>query len=237
MLSQDRELQLKEFENNLGYRFDNIQLLDTALTHSSYANERPGSSQHNERLEFLGDSVLGLVISEYLYTNFPELTEGNLAKIKALVVSEACLAKAARRIGLGQRMLLGKGEEHTGGRDRDSILADAFESVIAAIFLDGGLDEARKFVLKNLSQFIDDALNGKGIRDYKTDLQEVLQKKSDKAIEYRIVGDSGPDHQKIFIAQVYHGDKLLGEGVGRSKKEAEQHAAQKALEDMKNKEV
>ena len=232
MLSQDRERQLKEFESNLGYRFDNIRLLDVALTHSSYANERHGSFQHNERLEFLGDSVLGLVISEYLYTHFPELAEGSLAKIKAAVVSEACLAKAARRIGLGQRMLLGKGEEHTGGRDRDSILADAFESVIAAIFLDGGLDQARRFVLKNLSQSIYDALNGKGIRDYKTDLQEVLQKESNEAIEYRIVGDSGPDHQKIFVAQVYHGDKLLGEGVGRSKKEAEQHAAQKALEDM-----
>ncbi|MBM7581229.1 ribonuclease-3 [Caldicoprobacter guelmensis] len=232
MLPRDRECQLKEFESNLEYEFDNIQLLDVALTHSSYANERGGGLQHNERLEFLGDSVLGLVISEYLYTNFPELTEGSLTKIKALVVSEACLAKAARRIGLGQRMLLGKGEERTGGRDRDSILADAFESVIAAIFLDGGLEQARKFVLKNLAGFIDDALTGKGIRDYKTDLQEVLQRESDKAIEYRIVRDSGPDHQKIFIAQVYHGDKLLGEGVGRSKKEAEQHAAQKALEDM-----
>lgn len=232
MLPRDRERQLKEFESSLEYEFDNVELLDVALTHSSYANERGGGLQHNERLEFLGDSVLGLVISEYLYTNFPELTEGSLTKIKALVVSETCLAKAARRIGLGQRMLLGKGEERTGGRDRDSILADAFESVIAAIFLDGGLEQARKFVLKNLSEFIDDALNGKGIRDYKTDLQEVLQRESDKAIEYRIVGDSGPDHQKIFIAQVYHGDKLLGEGVGRSKKEAEQHAAQKALEEM-----
>lgn len=232
MLSRDRERQLKEFESSLEYEFDNIELLDVALTHSSYANERDGGLQHNERLEFLGDSVLGLVISEYLYRNFPELTEGSLTKIKALVVSETCLAKAARRIGLGQQMLLGKGEERTGGRDRDSILADAFESVIAAIFLDGGLEQARKFVLKNLSGFIEDALNGKGIRDYKTDLQEVLQKESDKAIEYRIVGDSGPDHQKIFIAQVYHGDKLLGEGVGRSKKEAEQHAAQKALEEM-----
>ncbi len=232
MLSHDRERQLKEFENSLGYQFHNIQLLDIALTHSSYANERHGNFRHNERLEFLGDSVLGLVISEYLYTNFPELAEGSLAKIKSQVVSEFCLAKAARRIGLGQLMLLGKGEEHTGGRDRDSILADAFESVIAAIFLDGGLDQARRFVLENLSQSIYDALNGRGIRDYKTDLQEVLQRDSDKAIEYRIVGDSGPAHQKVFIAQVYHGDKLLGEGVGRSKKEAEQHAAQKALEDM-----
>lgn len=232
MLSQDRERQLKEFESSLGYRFDNIRLLDMALTHSSYANERHGALQHNERLEFLGDSVLGLVISEYLYANFPDLAEGSLAKIKAMVVSEVSLARAARKIGLGQRMLLGKGEEHTGGRDRDSILADAFESVIAAIFLDGGLDEARRFVLKNLLQSIHDALDGKGIRDYKTDLQEVLQKESNETIEYRIVGDSGPDHQKIFVAQVYHGDKLLGEGVGRSKKEAEQHAARKALEDM-----
>jgi ribonuclease-3 len=232
MLSENRERQLREFESVLGYRFENIELLNTALTHSSYANERGGGMQHNERLEFLGDSVLNLVISEYLYRNFPELPEGSLTKIKAFVVSEVCLAEAARRIDLGQQLLLGKGEEHTGGRNRDSILADAFESTIAAIFLDGGLDRAREFVLKSLSGFVSDALSGKGLRDYKTDLQEILQSQSDEAIEYRIVGDLGPDHQKIFIARVYHGDKLLGEGIGRSKKEAEQHAAQKALEDM-----
>jgi ribonuclease-3 len=232
MLSGARESQLRDFECILGYSFKHIELLNTALTHSSYANEYGRGMQHNERLEFLGDSVLSLIISEYLYKNYPDLPEGNLTKVKAFVVSEVSLAGAARRIGLGHKMLLGKGEEYSGGRDRSSILADAFESIIAAIFLDGGLDCARDFVLKNLSDFIFDAMEGKGLRDYKTDLQEILQKDSDRAIEYRIVRDSGPDHEKVFVAQVYHGSKLIGEGKGRSKKEAEQHAAQKALEDM-----
>jgi ribonuclease-3 len=226
-----RERELKQFQKVLGYNFNQISLLDTALTHSSYANECK-KVQHNERLEFLGDSILSLVISEYLYRNYPKFTEGSLTKVRSAVVSEISLANLAKHIGLGKHILLGKGEELSGGRNRDSIMADAVESVIAAIYLDGGLDCASAFILANLGIYITRVIEGKELRDYKTDLQEILQKESGDDIEYRIVRDLGPAHDKVFVAQVFHDKHLIGEGEGKSKKEAEQHAAQKALEHM-----
>ncbi len=230
--NEQRRRELEELENVIGYSFKDIHLLNTALIHTSYANERRRGIQHNERLEFIGDSVLNLVISEYLYLNYPDLSEGRLTKARAVIVSEMSLSAAARCINLGQYILLGKGEENSGGHDRDSILADALESVTAAIYLDGGLEYARAFVLSCLRKCVSEVMLGRGLKDYKTDLQEILQQSSYDHITYRIVKESGPDHEKTFYAQVFHGDRLIGEGMGRSKKEAEQHAAQNALKDM-----
>ena len=200
------------------------------MTHSSYANENKGKFQHNERLEFLGDSILSLIVSEYFFLRFPDVSEGNLTKLRAGVVSERTLVNIAVSIDLGKYILLGKGEESTGGRKRASILADTLESLIAAIYLDGGLEQARIFVLKYFKDYIEQGLNGKGFRDYKTELQEILQQKSDLEIEYRIVEESGPDHDKAFVAKVYYGGEAIGSGFGKSKKEAEQQAACYALE-------
>ncbi|NLO82788.1 MAG: ribonuclease III [Clostridiales bacterium] len=232
IINENRRRKLEELEKAIGYTFKDKGILNTALTHSSHAHEHRPKMQHNERLEFLGDTVLNMVISEYLYLNYPQLSEGRLTKARAVIVSEASLADAARRINLGRYILLGRGEENSGGRNRDSILADALESIIAAVYLDGGLEHARTFVLNSLGQGISEVMQGRGLKDYKTDLQEILQQSSYDHIEYRIVKDSGPDHDKIFYAQVFHGNRLIGEGTGRSKKEAEQQAAQNALKDM-----
>ncbi len=224
-----REKRLMELQNEIGYCMSGIELLNTALTHSSYANESKGRFRHSERLEFLGDSILSLIVSEYLFLNFPDVSEGNLTKLRASVVSERSLVNMALDIDLGKYILLGKGEEGSGGRKRASILADAFESLIAAIYLDGGIEQAKAFVLKYIMELIDEDLNGKGFRDYKTELQEILQQESDMNIEYRIVEEYGPDHDKAFVAEVQYGGEAIGSGFGKSKKEAEQQAACSAL--------
>lgn len=221
--------QLSQVYARLNYEFKDISLISTALTHSSFANEAKGKVPFNERLEFLGDSVLGLTISDYLYRTYPELPEGVLTKLRAGVVSEVSLAQIARALDLGKFIRLGKGEENTGGSDRTSILADAMESVIGAMYLDDGLDTAKAFVLRLLIPSINILAAGKGHKDYKTDLQELLQSKSALDITYQIIDEIGPDHDKVFTAQVSHGNTAIGQGQGKSKKEAEQQAAQDAL--------
>ena len=220
---------LNQLFDTLGYEFKNINLIQTALTHSSYANESKGKVEFNERLEFLGDSVLGLTVSDYLYRTYPELSEGVLSKLRAKVVSEVSLAQKARELNLGEYLRLGRGEDNIGGRNRASVLADAMESVIGAIYLDGGMETARSFVLKLMVPVIESYAAGKGPQDYKTDLQEYLQSRSSLEITYRIINEEGPDHDKWFTAQVLHGDKPIGQGQGKSKKEAEQQAAKLAL--------
>ncbi|MBR5271741.1 MAG: ribonuclease III [Clostridia bacterium] len=222
---------LKEIENNIGYTFKEKSLLSNALTHSSYANEKRIAS--NERLEFLGDSVLGVVISEYIYKRLNGINEGDLSKLRASIVCETSLFKAAKRIGLDEALRLGNGEEQTGGRKRPSIVSDAFEAVIAAIYLDDGLETAREWVLSHTETDIEEAISGKRNNDYKTTLQEKIQKSHIGEVSYELIRESGLDHNKTFVMGVYVNDEKLGEGEGQSKKEAQQQAAKYALENMK----
>lgn len=226
-------MNLEEFEKRIGYSFSDKKILVLALTHSSYANEnKKGTHENNERLEFLGDAVLDMVVSEYMYRSFPNMPEGELTKLRAGVVCEGSLARLARQLDFGKCILLGKGEESTGGRNRDSILADAFESVIGAICIDGGKDSVTKYILSFMEQEIDTAKNNFKTMDCKTHLQEVIQKNSKLPITYRIINESGPDHNKVFMAEVCHNGMILGKGEGKSKKEAEQNAAHNALQEM-----
>ena len=219
---------IKDLENAIGYRFRNITLLQNALTHSSYANERwHNSLLSNERLEFLGDSVLGMLVADYLYRTFPNRPEGELTRMRADMVCEQTLAAAANRIGIGEHLLLGHGEEQGGGRKRNSILADAMESVIAACFLDGGLDAALKFVQKFI--LVEVPVTRMHNADYKTSLQELVQQKKHQVLSYALVGESGPDHDKTFRVEVSLNGKVVGEGNGSSKKRAEQDAARAAI--------
>lgn len=222
---------IEQFENIIEYRFDNKDYILEALTHSSYSNENK-DYEFNERLEFLGDSVLSIIVSEYLFKEETSLPEGELTKLRANIVCEESLSDAAYEINLGEHMLLGKGEEATGGRERISILADAFEAVIAAIYLDGGLESARTFVLKYMENIILDSRKGKIFRDYKTHLQEILQGKGENNIWYKLVDEKGPDHNKRFIMEVGTNETVLGTGEGKSKKEAEQLAARVALKEL-----
>ena len=220
---------IKDLEVAIGYRFQNITLLQNALTHSSYANERwHNSLLSNERLEFLGDSVLGMVVAEYLYKQFPDRPEGELTKMRADMVCENSLAAIAEKIGLGQHLLLGHGEDRLGGRNRASILADAVESVIAASFLDGGMEAAKSFIQKHVltNVPVKRMLN----TDYKTALQELVQQKKNQVLTYVLTGESGPDHDKVFSVDVLLNDQPVGSGAGSSKKRAEQAAAQSAIE-------
>ncbi|MBO7253326.1 MAG: ribonuclease III [Oscillospiraceae bacterium] len=222
---------MKDLETALGYRFQNIQLLQNALTHSSYANERwHNSLLSNERLEFLGDSVLGMLVAEYLFRTFPNRPEGELTRMRADMVCERTLAEAANRIGLGSHLLLGHGEEQGGGRKRDSILADAMESVIAASFLDGGLDAALKIVQQFI--LVEVPVNRLHNIDYKTRLQELVQQKKNQVLSYKLVGQSGPDHDKKFDVEVSLNGQTVGSGSGSSKKRAEQDAARRAIENL-----
>ena len=222
---------IKDLETAIGYRFRNIQLLQNALTHSSYANERwHNSLLSNERLEFLGDSVLGMLVAEYLYRNFPNRPEGELTRMRADMVCEQTLAAAANRIGLGTHLLLGHGEEQGGGRSRNSILADAMESVIAACFLDGGLDAALKVVQRFI--LVEVPVTKLHNADYKTQLQELMQQKKNQALSYTLVGQSGPDHDKKFDVEVSLNGTVVGSGCGSSKKRAEQDAARAAIEKL-----
>ncbi|MBR4627719.1 MAG: ribonuclease III [Ruminococcus sp.] len=211
----------------IGYTFKKPELLRQALAHSSYANEKKLSSGSNERLEFLGDSVLSIVVSDYLYKNL-NVAEGELTKLRASLVCEKSLHIFAQKINLGDFLLLGKGEENTGGRERPSILADAFEAVIAAIYLDGGMEPAAKHILR----FMPDDLRHAGkpaFSDHKTVLQEIVQKNPEEKVEYVLIGEEGPDHNKRFVVEVCLNGQVIGKGKGRSKKEAEQLAAKEAL--------
>ncbi len=214
-------------QKNLGYRFKDISLLKTALTHSSYANEKNDGTLCNERLEFLGDSILGFVSAKYFYENF-DYPEGELTKHRAAKVCENALCTFARELGIGPALLLGKGEIRMGGADRPSILADAFEAVLAAVFLDGGLEEAAKIVLR----FIPRKDGFEQNRDYKTALQEIIQRNREEHVEYVLTDSSGPDHAKVFTVEVHLNSNVIGKGVGKSKKLAEQQAAKEALELM-----
>ena len=222
---------IRDLENAIGYRFRNITLLQNALAHSSFANERwHDSLKSNERLEFLGDSILGMVSAEFLYRNYPDRPEGELTRMRADMVCETSLARVANQIGLGDHLLLGHGEQQGGGRERASILADAVESVIAACFLDGGMEPAKAFI----SQFILCDVPEKRLRnaDYKTALQELVQQKKNQVISYELTGESGPDHDKHFAVRVLLNGVEIGTGEGTSKKRAEQDAARNALEKM-----
>ncbi|MBP2642177.1 MAG: Ribonuclease 3 [Firmicutes bacterium] len=214
----------------LGVRFNNRDLLVQALTHSSYANERKAVSKlHNERLEFLGDAVLDLIISDYLYVKYDKLPEGELTKARAALVCEASLARAAAELKLGQYLLLGKGEAASGGRNRASILADAFEAVIGSVYVDCGLEKVCQIVINLLSHDLEVVESGGYINDYKTLLQEEVQKNGDAKIVYQVVAESGPDHSKVFEVAVQVNGETRGAGQGKTKKEAEQHAAKQAL--------
>ncbi len=220
---------IKDLETAIGYRFRDIQLLQNALTHSSYANERwHNSLLSNERLEFLGDSVLGMLVAEYLFRNFPNRPEGELTRMRADMVCEQTLAAAANRVGLGAHLLLGHGEEQGGGRKRSSILADAMESVIAACFLDGGIEAALKVVRQFI--LVDVPVTRLHNADYKTQLQELVQQKKNQVLSYALVGQSGPDHDKQFDVEVSLNGNVVGRGSGSSKKRAEQDAARCAIE-------
>lgn len=216
--------------DKLGYRFRNPRLLEKALTHSSYANEGRHGLESNERLEFLGDSVLGFVAAKYLFEKETG-PEGELTKLRAAVVCEKALCSYSKELGLGDYLLLGKGERLTGGAERPSILADAFEAVIAAMFLDGGLEPVRGFVLR----FVEKEANNqrrRHFKDYKTTLQEIVQQNPEEKLEYVLTGESGPDHSKQFVVEVHLNSNVIGTGRGRSKKEAEQQAAREALKLM-----
>ena len=222
---------IKDLETAIGYRFQNITLLQNALTHSSYANERwHNSLKSNERLEFLGDSILGMVVAEFLYKTFPDRPEGELTRMRADMVCEKALASVAARIDLGRHLMLGNGEEQGGGRNRDSILADAVDSVIAASFLDGGMEAARNFIEKFV--LVEVPVKKMHNVDYKTALQELIQQKKNQSLSYVLVGESGPDHDKRFEVEVSLNGSVIGVGSGSSKKRAEQMAAQSALENL-----
>ena len=219
---------MKPLEENLRYEYKNKKLLINALTHSSYANEARDGVSSNERLEFLGDSVLSIVVSEYIYKEFNNLPEGELTKLRASLVCEKSLCQFSRELDLGKYLRLGKGEDKGGGRERDSILADAFEAVLAAMYLDGGFNVAKKHVMrfiKNELKHTDDEV----FKDYKTALQEIIQKNPEESVTYILTKESGPDHNKVFEVEVRLNSNTIGKGVGKNKKQAEQSAAKEAL--------
>ncbi len=218
-------------EESIGYTFKDKSLLREALTHISYAHEKGIKS--NEKLEFLGDSVLEFISSKYLYNKFPKLKEGELTKVRAQVVCEDSLYEVAKKHNISQYIKVGYSEELSGGKNKPTILADSIEAIIAAIYFDGGLDEAEKFIIENLAEAMEFASHNVGQKDYKTVLQEKLQKNGDVRIEYKVIGEKGPDHDKIFTSEVIVNGKVLASGTGKSKKLAEMQAAKKALEENK----
>ena len=223
---------MKDFEKVIDYKFNNPKLLQVALTHSSYANEMKDKGvKCNERLEFLGDAVLSIVVADYIFENMPEFPEGELTKLRSSLVCEKALFKFGKEINLGDYLKLSKGEKNGGGAQRPSIVSDAFEAVIAAIYLDGGIEPARKHILRFVIPEINNR-NTKPFKDYKTTLQEIVQKNPGEKISYRLVSETGPDHDKHFVFEVLLNSNAIGKGGGRSKKEAEQNAAKEALELM-----
>ena len=221
----------KELEKVIGYTFSNPKYLTIALSHTSYVNEVKRGLVSNERQEFLGDAVLSIVVSDYLFKHYSHLPEGELTKLRASLVCEKSLCEFAHMIGLGQYLMLGRGEEQMGGRERPSILADAFEALIAAIYLDGGMEHAKKFILGFVKKQVE---KDKKVffKDYKTALQEIIQQNREEQLTYVLLGESGPDHDKHFSVEVHLNSNVIGKGEGRSKKDAEQMAAKEALELM-----
>ena len=215
-------------EEKLGYTFQSPELLENALTHSSCANESRGKLQSNERLEFLGDSILGMVVADHLYRNHPDLPEGELTRTRSALVCEESLVEVAQALGLGEYLKLGKGEEAGGGRHRPSIQADAVEAVLAAVYLDGGIERARAFLLPMLEGAIAESAS-RGSEDYKSKLQKIVQQTPEELLEYEQIGEEGPPHDRIFTFTVKLNSNVLGTGSGRSKREAEQAAAREAL--------
>ncbi|MCI9016071.1 MAG: ribonuclease III [Clostridia bacterium] len=224
-------MDLKEFEKTIDYIFNNKILLTNALTHTSYAYEH--SAKSNEKLEFLGDAILEFIISKYLYQNYKKLKEGEMTKVRASVVCEESLYKIAIRLNFSDFLYLGKSEIINGGKKRPAILADSVEAVIAAIYLDSNIEEAEKFVIKNLEKEIEVASKNVGMKDYKTVLQEKLQENGEVEIEYKIIEETGPDHNKNFKAQVKFNGEILAIGEGKSKKAAEMEAAKHAMVKIK----
>ncbi len=223
-------MQYEEIEKNIGYSFKNKELLKTALTHTSYANVH--GIESNEKLEYLGDSILEFITSKYLYNNYKNLREGEMTKVRATVVCEQSLFEVATRLGFSEFLITGKGERKAGGVKNKAILADSVEAIIAAIYLDGSLENAEKFIIGNLKESIEIESKHVGIKDYKTVLQEKLQEHGNVKIEYEIILEKGPDHDKYFVAQVLCNDRVLAKGSGKSKKNAEMQAAKVALENM-----
>lgn len=222
---------LKELQQKMAYTFHDEKLLFTALTHSSYANEhRLYKIHHNERLEFLGDAVLEIVSSDFLFKNFPDMTEGQMSKKRASLVCEPTLAYCARQLGLGKYLMLGKGEDMGGGRNRDSILSDALEAVIGSIYLDSGIEQARDFIMGNV---LNDIEHKAMFQDSKTILQEILQRDHKEPISYEVVDMTGPEHDRLFIMHVKLGDHVIGQGSGRTKQAAGQEAAYHAILSLK----
>ncbi len=223
--------ELNEFEDIINYKFNNIETLEKSLTHSSYSNEDKSYNKvNNERLEFLGDAVLSITVSRFIFDKFPEYPEGDLTKLRSQVVCEDTLSLVAGNLNVGKYLLLGKGEEASGGRERKSILADAVEAIIAAIYIDGGYRKAEKFVLDNLTNYIHVAVKGKIVTDFKSYLQEYYQSKSQNCkIRYVVTREEGPDHEKLFHVNVLVNKSVVGKGEGKSKKLAEQDAAKNAL--------
>ena len=221
---------MKKLEQTIKYSFKNKIFLEEALTHSSYANENPNGLECNERMEFLGDAVLQIISAEYLYTKFPKMPEGRLTKLRSSLVCTQSLSAFAREIELGSYLRMGKGETASNGADRPSVLEDAFEALIAAIYLDGGMDEAKRFVLHFLAREVEN--HHVNFRDYKSLLQEIIQQNPDETLTYTVVGTSGPDHDKRFDVELKLNSNIIGRGHGTSKKNAEQLAAKEALELM-----
>lgn len=221
---------MNSLEKRIDYKFNNKNYLIEALTHSSFANERHNGYKSNERMEFLGDAVLSIVSAEYLYHKYPDMPEGELSKLRSSLVCTDSLSGFARRIDLGSALFLGKGEAHSGGQNRPSILENAFEALIAAVYLDGGMENARKFVLS----FLDSTIENHQINfvDYKSTLQEIVQQNPDENVSYYLVSERGPDHNKVFEVEVHLNSNVIGKGIGRSKKSAEQEAAREALKLM-----
>ncbi len=226
---------LADFQHSISCTFKDPQLLERALTHKSFANENK-VPYHNERMEFLGDAVLSLIVSEHLMRTCPDSTEGDLSRLRAAIVSEPALAVIGRTLALGSYLLLGKGEEQTGGRDKDSLLADALEALIAALYLDAGKDTAEAFILRFFEDVIKRTCASRTTLDYKTALQERCQERLKQLPEYRVVSETGPDHQKQFDVELLVRGQVYGRGTGKSKKEAEQKAAKEALEKLRSQE-
>ena len=227
---------IEELEKIIQYTFKNKKNIILALTHSSYSNEYKNKKlTSNERLEFLGDTVLNMIISEEIYTRYNDLSEGEMTKFRSNVICETSLAKCAKNLNIGKYLLLGKGEENTGGRYRVSILSDAVEALIGALYLDAGLEMAKNFVLAQMGEMIEKSIKGIIFMDYKTQLQEILQKGNEKRVVYEIIGERGPDHDKVFISQVKIDGKPAGKGKGKTKKEAEQMAAKETIKTLENK--
>ncbi len=226
----DRANEVAPLQETLGYAFSDLKLLNKALTHKSYVNERNEFLKHNERFEFLGDSVLDILVSDYIVDKFSDYAEGTLSKIRAAVVNESCLADLARKLDLGKYLLLGRGEDLSGGRDKSSILADAFEAVAGALFRDGGLESASKVFLPLLEVEISKFSHSWSFRDFKSELQEYTQSKWVCTPSYKVVNEFGPDHAKEFEVAVMIRNKVKGQGSGKSKKEAEQAAAKMTMD-------